>query len=1353
MRLNTKQIFSANLLSGVSVLGIAMLASTQARAVNVTGPINNISANARATLCTINFDLTVAGVTADSGGADRFLVEVKSGTNTLAGTFQAVNVGATGGNFSTGFFANPNTSGGPIELVVSEVTGTSTIAGELIRAPIPVSVLQNAGGICAQGIQNLLPTVDAGPNQSVIGGSLVSLQGSATDPEMDPLTFSWRQTTNSSVVLSDPTLLSPTFTAPARARDDQLLTLELAVTEANRNRTVRDTVNITVIGNLAPVASTTGAQRVAGASVVTLDASPSSDPEGDQFTYNWRQVTGISRQLSDPTAAAPTFSAPVPQATDQVLEFEVTVTDTFGESSTARQTITVEANQAPIANAGPDQTSIGAGATVNLDASASTDPESRPITYSWRQLSGTSVAITNSSTVNPSFVAPLIQTQSEALTFEVTVSDGIATASDTVSIVIVGNQPPLADAGPDQTVQADTTVTLDASGSSDADMDQLDFTWRQISGPTVVLSDNRAAQPSFTSPPLAAISQTLVFEVEVDDGNFEVTDTVAITIPANQLPVADIEGPAAPVQGGARVTLDGSASSDPEGQPLLFRWRQVAGPTVSFDGQGTDTIVYTAPAGTGAAQSIEFQLTVTDPIDASDATSFISEVLANLGPIADIQGPTVEVAAGSLITLDGSGSRDPEGLQLTYQWVQVSGPTVAISGQGTPQISFNAPSSTIAVQPMEFALTVTDPSSASDTANFTVRVAANQPPSASAGGSQSVRAGDLVTLDGSGSQDPDGDTLTYGWAQISGPSVTLSDATAVSPTFTAPAATASDQAIVFNLSVSDGSAIAVDTATITVLANRAPTANAGPDQGPIDAGQSVTLDGSGSSDPDGDTLTFRWVQTGGPAVTLSDESAAQPTFIAPDTNGTVTFQLTVSDGITTSTDDISIEVRAVGSITIVQRLTGTDTQVSFTSDVAALSTSLMTINGTAQVTAQSVPIGTYTVTEADLSSQGIAVTSITCSDNDSVGAVASRTATISLDAGEDVTCVFTAANSREAAQVAIYNYLTGRNALLLANQPDLQRRIDRFSEGGGRKQGALNVHGVSLPGARHLPVQASISPGQSRYSSDLGMALRDDKDRMFDLWTEVHIGNVSIGSQDARFRILHVGADLKLFDSVLVGATLQLDDFRDRDVLEAGEAEGNGFLIGPYVTAQLAPQLFVEARAAWGGSSNTVAPLANQFDDFDTSRSLYSGSIIGQLEVGKRTIFRPELTVRYLSEEQEAYTDSLGVAIPSQTVDQGDVSFRPRLSHLIEFEGGTRLRPFVEFEGIYTFGTEPDSGLAGLLSGTFADTFGQFRGRLNAGLDLMSAGGVRATVSGFYDGIGSESFSNEGVQISLSFGF
>jgi len=130
-------------------------------------------------------------------------------------------------------------------------------------------------------------------------------------------------------------------------------------------------------------------------------------------------------------------------------------------------------------------------------------------------------------------------------------------------------------------------------------------------------------------------------------------------------------------------------------------------------------------------------------------------------------------------------------------------------------------------------------------------------------------------LDGSGSYDPDGDSIGYHWSQISGPSVTLSDTNVVDPTFT-PTIKGNYE---FELLVDDGSLSSSPDTVLVSVNNQAPLSDAGSDQLNIDAGTLVTLDGSGSYDPDGDSIGYHWNQVSGPSVTLSDTNAVDPSGI------------------------------------------------------------------------------------------------------------------------------------------------------------------------------------------------------------------------------------------------------------------------------------------------------------------------------------------------------------------------------------------------------------------------------------------------------------------------------------------
>jgi hypothetical protein len=158
---------------------------------------------------------------------------------------------------------------------------------------------------------------------------------------------------------------------------------------------------------------------------------------------------------------------------------------------------------------------------------------------------------------------------------------------------------------------------------------------------------------------------------------------------------------------------------------------------------------------------------------------------------------------------------------------------------------------------------------------------------ASAGADQTVAGGSSVTLDASGSKDSGGAALTYAWTQTAGPNVSLSGASSVRATFTAPTVTA-NEALTFTVTVTDGKSSAAASTTVTVTPGNGPVAviNA---PASAQSGATVTLDGSGSHGGTG-TLTLSWAQSTGPSVTLSSLSGATVTFTAP----TVTAQTTLT---------------------------------------------------------------------------------------------------------------------------------------------------------------------------------------------------------------------------------------------------------------------------------------------------------------------------------------------------------------------------------------------------------------------------------------------------------------------------
>lgn len=186
----------------------------------------------------------------------------------------------------------------------------------------------------------------------------------------------------------------------------------------------------------------------------------------------------------------------------------------------------------PLADAGADQHKL-APEPITLDAGGSyfSDPAGTK-TYEWKQVQGTAVELSDASAEKPLFTPP----DEGWYIFELTVADGQYTSGADRVLVVIGNETPVADAGPDALWGAPGFVLLDGSGSSDADPpDELTYYWRQIEGPVALLfqitpeeaeyygEDVSTAYFQCTTPGI------YVFELTVSDGfTTSAADTVTI---------------------------------------------------------------------------------------------------------------------------------------------------------------------------------------------------------------------------------------------------------------------------------------------------------------------------------------------------------------------------------------------------------------------------------------------------------------------------------------------------------------------------------------------------------------------------------------------------------------------------------------------------------------------------------------------------------------------------------------------------------------------------------------------------------------------------------------------------------
>lgn len=324
--------------------------------------------------------------------------------------------------------------------------------------------------------------------------------------------------------------------------------------------------------------------------------------------------------------------------------------------------------------------------------------------------------------------------------------------------------------------------------------------------------------------------------------------------------------------------------------------------------------------------------------------------LANAAPIADA-GRDQAVPLGSIAVLDGSSSSDADGDPLTYRWAfaaKPAGSSAALSGAGAATPTFVADRAGL----YDIALIVND--GHSDSTPDTVRIGtANSAPSADAGSAQTAYVGNTVTLDGTASSDADGDPLSYQWSFTTKPvgsQAVLSNPTASQPSFTVDKPGSYTAQLIVNDGTVDGPPDSVVVSTL----NSRPVADAGADQ-VATVGDTVTLDGNGSRDADGDDLSFAWsliTQPANSTATLIGADTATPTFV-PDKAGDYTVQLIVDDGRLASLPRTAL-VTVSGPIAVaVPDVVGL-AEVQATTDITSAGLTVGAIN---QANSDTVPAG------------------------------------------------------------------------------------------------------------------------------------------------------------------------------------------------------------------------------------------------------------------------------------------------------------------------------------------------------------------------------------------------------------
>ena len=559
----------------------------------------------------------------------------------------------------------------------------------------------------------------------------------------------------------------------------------------------------------APIAMPGDAITVAPGDPVAFNAGGSVASDSPILRYDWSFGDGAT---ASGVEVSHVYTAPGLYRAVLRVEDDSTHPCSFGVA-----TREVRVNHPPVAEAGTDQTSV-IGGEVRLDGSASYDSDGAVTAWRWDMGDGT---VVDGVAARHVYAASGIYT----VTLMTTDNSGVSNAVTRDSLTVTVNAPPQPVAtGPDRPISVGEVATLSAAGSADPDGEILSYRWEFGDG---AAADGAEVQYAWTRPGVFAV----VLTTTDNSGTPTARTSATFDVVVSAAPVAEA-GPDQAVTASV-VRFDGGGSTDPDGKVTRWEWEFGDGQTGS--GRTVDH-AYAAPG------TYEVKLTVTDdsgaPLNIDDDRMVVT---VNASPVADA-GPDLIVAPGQPVTLDATGSIDPDGAIDETLWTLGDG---SVQSGERIETSFDTPGL------YRVALEVRDDfptGPASDFDEALIRV--NAPPVAVIGPDLLVEPGVPVVFSALNSYDPDGTIGTWRWDfdDMDGPM----EAAAFARSFDVPGVVTVQLAVVDD----SGALNATDRTAISVRVNHPPVAEAGPDIGADTL--FVDFDAGGSTDGDGDALRYTW---------------------------------------------------------------------------------------------------------------------------------------------------------------------------------------------------------------------------------------------------------------------------------------------------------------------------------------------------------------------------------------------------------------------------------------------------------------------------------------------------------------
>jgi outer membrane autotransporter protein len=232
-------------------------------------------------------------------------------------------------------------------------------------------------------------------------------------------------------------------------------------------------------------------------------------------------------------------------------------------------------------------------------------------------------------------------------------------------------------------------------------------------------------------------------------------------------------------------------------------------------------------------------------------------------------------------------------------------------------------------------------------------------------------------------------------------------------------------------------------------------------------------------------------------------------------------------------------------------------------------------------------------------------------------------------------------------------------------------------------------------------------------------------------------------------------------DNALVGVMVQFDDMSEQaeDLVEAAGAvagaqlDGTGWMAGPYAVWEFAEGATLDVVALWGQSDNSVNPLGFYEDEFETTRYMIRANVTGEWKGpaspdGQLSI-RPGVSWAHFEETQDAYTDSLGIVIPEQTISIGRLEAGPEIAYRVKGQGdGSWWEPNVAVRAVWDYdGADLMDEL-----GSRVDA-GQFRADASLGVRGQWSNGALVSAEARFSGVGTDDFAASTARVELRLPF